>query len=114
QVRTLTGTLEDLLDADVPPSDDFIQVVLTDQTRRIDPMKRLWERFPNACSLTYAQLERKSSGPSAASKGGAIESAPELIAAFLEYTRDRPPSAKEQSIIADELAKVSTTHEDAA
>ena len=35
-------------------SNDLIKVVLTNETRLIDPMKRLREVFPNACSLRYA------------------------------------------------------------
>ena len=57
KVRTLRGTLDELLGAGAEPSDDFIHVVLSDTQRRIDPMKRLRERFPKTCSLAYENLE---------------------------------------------------------
>jgi exonuclease SbcD len=54
--RVLRGLLDDLLNA--TPSDDIIKVVLTDETPRIDPMKRLREIYPNACQLTYSRDDR--------------------------------------------------------
>ena len=115
QVRTLIGTLDDLLGRTMPASDDFVQIVLSDQVRRIDPMKRLWERFPNACSLSYARLETKSAGAAtAAAQAGKLETPSELVSAFLEFTRGRAPSDVEQAFIARELARIRTPHGDAA
>lgn len=113
QVRTLTGTLDELLGDGIPPSDDFIQIMLTDPNRRIDPMKRLWERFPNACTLSYARLETKTADSLAAAGPDRFESPPELIGAFLEFTRGRVPTAAEASLIANELANCSTPGGDA-
>ncbi|MGE5267187.1 MAG: exonuclease SbcCD subunit D, partial [Deltaproteobacteria bacterium] len=42
-VRTLRGRLDELLRLD--PSDDFLNVILNDEGRLIEPMKRLRERF---------------------------------------------------------------------
>ena len=55
RVRTLRGRMEELLRNE--RSNDLIKVVLTDETRLIDPMKQLREVFPNACSLMYASDE---------------------------------------------------------
>ncbi len=114
QVRTLVGTLDDLLGANVAPSDDFIQIVLTDSHRRIDPMKRLWERFPNACSLSYARLETKAAASTAMAEPDMLQHPAELVAAFIEIARGRSASADEQRLIAEELARITTPCEDTA
>ncbi len=44
-VRTLRGTLGELLA--LPPSDDFIKPILTDEGRLIDPMKRIRNASPS-------------------------------------------------------------------
>ena len=36
-----------------PASEDFIRPLLTDPVRLVEPMKRIRERFPNACALSY-------------------------------------------------------------
>lgn len=114
QVRTLTGLLDDLLGDGVAASDDFIQIVLKDTNRRIDPMKRLWERFPNACSLSYAPLENKSAdGPSTASPGR-LDSPTELIGAFVEFSCGRGMTDAEASLVADELTRSATLDGEAA
>lgn len=114
KVRTLGGTLDELLGADVAPSDDFIQVVLTDPHRRIDAMKRLWERFPNASSLSYARLETKSAGAPAAASLDRLDNPAELVGAFVAFARGNAPTEAETAIIAEELSSISVPGEDAA
>lgn len=114
RVRTLAGTLDELLGPGVDASDDFIQIVLTDPNRRIDPMKRLWERFPNACNLSYAQLETKSATSLAATGPDRLESPSELIGAFLEFACGRAATDAEARLIANELARCATPDEEAA
>jgi exonuclease SbcD len=116
RVRTLTGTLDELLGEAHAPSEDFIQVMLTDTHRRIDPMKRLRERFPNACALRYAALHE-----ARASDGGRTVTADvepiELVGAFLETTRETTLTNSERALIETELAKLGAggdTDEDAA
>ncbi|MCB1526131.1 MAG: exonuclease subunit SbcD [Hyphomicrobiaceae bacterium] len=113
-VRTLTGHLDDLLGSDVAGTEDFIQVVLTDEHRRIDPIKRLWERFPNVCDVRYAGLETKSADGSFTVTPDRLERPSELVGAFLDYVRGRSPSDEEARLIAEELGQATTINEDAA
>lgn len=113
QVRTLTGSLDHLLGGDVAPSEDFLQIVLTDESRRIDPMKRLWQRFPNACSLAYARLETKSVSPVVNTASAALRNPADLVGAFIEHVRGSAPSVDEHGIVAAELAELGTHREDA-
>ena len=68
-------------------SDDFIKVILTDAERRIDPIKRIREHYPNACSLSYERdataLETKSARPSAS----ALANPAEVVAAMIWLSR---------------------------
>lgn len=104
-IRTLRGELDDLIaDGKTNASDDFIKVILTDADRRIEPKKRLSEFYPNLCTLSY---ERDSAAPEIKALGGrrAETTDPaELIAAFLEFTYDEPPSEAETAIIAEGLS----------
>jgi exonuclease SbcD len=106
QVRTLRGRLDDLI-AKVGTAarpQDFVKIVLTDSERRIDPMKRIRDVYPNACSLTYerdeARVRLKSTVPSRL----AVTDPARLIADFLDSTRGCPPSDAEKAIIDKELA----------
>ena len=107
-VRTLRGSLDDIIATGKGhASDDFIKVILTDAERRIDPIKRIREHYPNACSLSYERdataLETKSARPSAS----ALADPAEVVAEFLAFSLGRPPSEAETHIIAAELAAMS-------
>lgn len=100
-VRTLRGTLEELLAT--LPSEDFIRAVLTDETRRIDPMRRLREVFPNACELSYARLDR---APEAKSRAAASAGAADPLAViddFLAVVRGSGLEGREREIVAGAL-----------
>ncbi|MEO1265697.1 MAG: exonuclease SbcCD subunit D C-terminal domain-containing protein [Pseudomonadota bacterium] len=107
-VRTLRGRLDELLADGTPPSNDFIQFELTDPHRLIDPMKRLRDRFPNACGLVYAALERKP----AEAAGGVPSTEPEtpadVVGAFLNAVRQSGPTEAEQAILDGALADVAS------
>lgn len=51
-LRQIKGPMDALLK--MPPSDDYVSVVLTDESRRIDPMNRFKVIFPNCLSVEYA------------------------------------------------------------
>lgn len=114
QVRTITGLLDDLLRGGGEPCDDFIRIVLLDANRRIDPMKRLWERFPNACQLAYDRLETKSADGLAAAAIERLDDPSALIDAFLGLARGRSATEAEANVIARELAVLATPDEEAA
>lgn len=105
-VRTLQGMLDDLIrDAKGNASEDFVKIILTDAERRVEPMKRIREFYPNACTLYY---ERDAMAPEmkAMATGNARAARPEdVISSFLEFTRSSPPTEAEAKIIAAKLTK---------
>ncbi|WP_019646820.1 exonuclease SbcCD subunit D [Novispirillum itersonii] len=100
-VRVLTGLHADLVCQ--PPSEDFIRVVLTDETPVIDAMKRLRAVFPNACELTYARDSRAGVLRPGAARAAALSDPAQVVADFLRLLRDTPPSEEERRLIADGL-----------
>lgn len=101
-VRTLRGTLDDLLIGTA--SDDFIKVVLTDVTPRIDPMKRLRVLFPNACLLSYERDEQTVDRAAAGRIARTILDDPlQVIDDFLHVVRDTPPNEAEIALVTEAL-----------
>lgn len=103
-VRTLRGKLVDLLE--VPTSDDFIKIVLTDEGQMIDAMKRVREVFPNAAQLTYDRFEK---APEAKSLDGfvpALDDPLNVISSFLEHVRDQGPDKHENGLIEAVLSDI--------
>lgn len=112
RVRTLRGTLSEILAQ--PPSEDFIRPVLTDPVRLVEPMKRIRERFPNACALSYARdlvsAERadRPAGPTAA------DTPARVVSDFMTLVRGSAPSDAESGLIASYLAELDAPAEVAA
>jgi DNA repair protein SbcD/Mre11 len=103
-VRTLRGTLDQLLK--IPPSNDFVRPILTDEGRLIDPMKRIRERFPFACGLTYERdliAPRNSGGRQRTS---ALENPITVVAEFLAISRGTPLNDAETRIVEHAIADV--------
>ncbi|MEL6373608.1 MAG: exonuclease SbcCD subunit D [Pseudomonadota bacterium] len=114
-VRTITGRLQDLLAPTMAPSDDIIDVVLTDPGRLLDPMKQLRARFPNACAIRYAQEPAVSSGPRGGLRPRRTNDAPEdVVAAFLAETDDLAPDEATMAIVRGGFARLLDQGEDAA
>jgi exonuclease SbcD len=112
RARTLRGTFDEILVQ--PVSDDFIRPVLTDPIRLVDPMKRLRERFPNACALTYerdlaAALRRVIPG-----SARAADNPTEVVSDFMMLVRGTAPSEAESGIVATCLAGLDAREEAAA
>ena len=110
-VRTIRGTLEDLLK--LPPSEDFIKAILTDDGRLMDPMKRIRERFPFACGLTYARdlVARQTTGAHPSTT--ALDEPETVVSHFMQVMRGTPLSDTEAHIVADTIAQLAS-REDAA
>lgn len=85
QARTIRGTLEELVAAPVG-SDDFIRVVLTDETPQIDPMKRIRVLYPNAVQLSYERAERTLEEKLGEGRA-AIDDPETLVSDFIEFVR---------------------------
>ena len=103
-VRTLRGPLADLIaDGGAKASDDFVRVVLTDAGRLIEPMKRIRDIYPNACTLAYERdatpLQTKTGRPADAS----LDDPAKVVAEFMMFMRGSAPSATEAGIVAAEL-----------
>ena len=96
-VRTLRGKLADLLE--VPPSDDFIKIVLSDEGQMIDAMKRVRQVFPNAAQLTYDRFENAPEVKSLDGSVTALDDPQKVISSFLEHVRDKSPVEHESRII---------------
>lgn len=108
RVRTLRGSLDDIIaGGQGRASDDFIKVILTDAERRIDPIKRIREHYPNACSLAYERDATPPETKSARPGASALADPAEVVAEFLAFSLGRPPSEAETHIIAAELAAMS-------
>ncbi len=111
RVRTLRGTFAEILAH--PSSDDFIRPILTDPDRLIDPMKRIRERFPNACALSYARDAtisdvRADYAVSAAATPAAV------VSDFMNMIRGQPLTEPERGIVAAHLYDISTVEDLAA
>ena len=114
-VRTLRGSLEELLSGpDSPGSDDLIHVVLTDPARLVEPMKRIRERYPNACSLIYERGLRSDTARAGPVGRSALDDPAALVSAFVELTRGTTPDAAEAAVVDSALAGLSTTDTEAA
>lgn len=111
-VRTLRGTLNDLLRS--PVSKDFINVVLTDEGRLIEPMKRIRERFPFACTLSYARELQSRTADRTASAASLLDHPETLVAEFMTFTRGTPPTGDETHLIAAAVANAASGENSAA
>jgi exonuclease SbcD len=114
-LTVLTGELSELLE-DARFSDaesHFVSVVLTDQVRPIDGMRRIQTRFPHAVALTHqpavvAELPSVSYGERLHAR-----SDNEVVAGFLEFVRNGVGPTDDESeliveIIAEQTAQEST------
>lgn len=101
-VRTLNGTLAELLA--LPGSEDFVRPVLADKVRLIEPMKRIRERFPNACALMYARDGLASTRTAEGVAAQRNADPKEVVGAFLALVRDgEATKPEEEALIAEHL-----------
>ena len=111
RIRTLRGRLVELLAAP-GGSDDLIGILLTDEVRQIDPMKRIRELYPNAVQLAYERDEP--TGEQRLRDGrAALESPKEMIAQFVGFVRENGISEAETALVAEKLAALAPAGEDA-
>lgn len=105
RVRTLRGKLSDLIAAG-ETSDDFIKVVLTDEGRLIDPMKKIRDLYPNACALSYERDETTNEVTLSDGVKASLSKPIEVIGEFLTHVRGSPQSDAEANIIDRSLAQL--------
>ena len=97
QARTIRGTLEELVAAPVG-SEDFIRVVLTDETPQIDPMKRIRVLYPNAVQLSYERAERTLEEKLGEGRA-AIDDPETLVSDFIEFVRGEAPAEIDTQLV---------------
>ncbi|KQP57320.1 exonuclease SbcCD subunit D [Agreia sp. Leaf283] len=104
----LTGELHELL-ADPALSTaegDFVSVVLTDQARPIDGMRRIQSRFPYAVALTHQPTIVAEHAAASYAERLHARSDNEVIAGFLEFVRNGVgPSDDEAELIVEIIAE---------
>lgn len=107
-MRIVRGKLAELMLAE--PSPDFIKVVLTDEARLIDPMKKLREVFNNACVLSYARDEDAPAATDATLPPLVKLNDPiEVVGDFLQYVRNERLADPELALVGsafDDLRKM--------
>jgi exonuclease SbcD len=96
--------LEDSSYADA--EDHFVSVVLTDQVRPIDGMRRIQARFPHAVALTHEPAIVAEQPSASYSERLHARSDSEVVAGFLEFVRNGVgPTDAESELIAEVIAE---------
>ena len=105
KVRTIEGKLYELLKSE-NETDDFIQIILTDEKTQLDAMKKLQDIYKNAVSLGYKKDEKifgfnETDIPS-------IEGAEPLdvISSFLNFTHGVGPNPQETELIRAKIKEI--------
>jgi exonuclease SbcD len=106
-IRTLRGKFADLK-ASAKPSNDFIQIILTDNEPILDPMKRIREFYPNACLLIYEREDGDGKRKEIEHAERLVLSPVSLIRAFLNDVRTNEISDNEELLITDTVAICTT------
>lgn len=86
-MRSLRGTLQELLEKEDVKKEDYLRVVLTDEGELLEPMAKLRQVYPNVMVL---ELERKFAdfkGSQLSAAARAQKSTEELFADFYEHHR---------------------------
>jgi len=102
KVRTLRGKLEDLL-ASGEVSNDFIKIVLTDDGRLIDPMKRIRALYVNASALSYERDEALKTVSAPEQVTASLTNPALVISEFLMQVRGEAQTEDEAKIIEAQL-----------
>jgi exonuclease SbcD len=109
RLRTLRGTLEELLTHDryADAVEDWVCVQYTDPTPQSDPMRRLLARFPHCATVMHLpDSARADDGHSYSHRVRAARSDAELIDAFLTHVREgEGAGAREAEIIRDVIGE---------
>ena len=107
RVRVLRGKLEELL-ASGKPSEDFIKIVLTNESRLIDPMKQIRSLYPNASALIYERQEKEQKAGDIELVTTALTRPEDVISSFLTHVRGDPQNDEERALVKQELTHLKT------
>jgi len=90
-VRTLKGTLEELLNS--PSTDDYLRIILTDEGELLEPMAKLREVYPHIMSLSLERdLSERFKSSGMVLDAPAKKSTVDLFADFYQHQREKPLS----------------------
>ena len=109
RVRRLRGLFSELIAAE--PSQDIVQIVLTDPEALIDPMKRLREVYPNAVQLTY-ERDTPQGDVDASPETPSLDTPHQLIARFLSDVRGEAITENEETLVATAITALETADTD--
>ena len=106
-VSRLTGTLDELLapGAHEEARDDWVEIILTDDTMPLDPMRRAQAKFPHAVTVTHRPTDRPDTAVRTYAARVVGRSDTEIIGEFLAFVRGgEGPSEAEGALVAEALA----------
>lgn len=86
-MRTLVGTLQELLEREEEHKEDYLRVVLTDEGELLEPMAKLRQVYPNVMMLEFERKFSDFKGSQLTSKARQQKSTEELFADFYEHHR---------------------------
>jgi len=92
EVRTLKGTLKELLDKEEGfGNEDYLRVILTDEGELIEPMAKLRPRYPNIMALSLERdLSERFKSTELNAEATAQKSTLELFSDFYAHQREKP------------------------
>lgn len=96
QVRCMEGTFDTLMSEETEPSDDYLQIRLTDETPVIDAMPKLRTKFPHALGVEQDMGYREDEG----SRNIRLEqmSDEDILKRFVHQFRDRDLTEEEEKL----------------
>lgn len=103
KVRVITGKFAEILDAAIP-SEDFIKIVLTDEDRKIDPLKPIHAVYPNAGPLLYKKDQDFMATGLVDASGMESKDPKELVSDFLIMSRNEATTEAEAKLVDGFLA----------
>jgi exonuclease SbcD len=102
-LATLTGQLEDLLadPAHDAVAESFLSVVLTDQVRPLDSLRRLQVRFPHAVHVEWQPAGGRAAEPRFTVRGRSDD---EIACCFVDECRGEEPNERERTLLSEAFA----------
>ncbi|MDE5976918.1 MAG: exonuclease SbcCD subunit D [Turicibacter sp.] len=83
EVRTLKGTLDDLLNQE--GSDDYLRIILTDKGELLEPMSKLRQVYPNVMILEILEQNKEFKGNQLTKQAREQKTPEQLFADFYEH-----------------------------
>jgi exonuclease SbcD len=102
-LATVSGQLEDLLvdPAHTDLAESFLSVVLTDQVRPLDSLRRLQVRFPHAVHVEWQPAGGRAAEPRFTVRGRSDD---EIACCFVDECRGEEPNERERKLLSEAFA----------